>query len=215
MSRRNVTIIAIVGVVLFVIGLLGWLAFRQARAMALSVDSGNLLQPPIEGPGCPELTAVVNLERRVMTENESQALVVNLSLPEGINCAVTVSLLAPNFLISPPETSRVATVPAGSDIDVAWVISPQDVGTYEVVIVVDERSETRGITVTNTLGLTATQAQILSIIASFLGPMLTAPWWYERWRERKKEKEEAARRKAKEEEAENTGRPGGRTLPFE
>ena len=211
MSKRGVVILAIVGVVLFVASLLGWMAFRQARDMAISIDSGDLDQPQGEGPGCRDLVALVTLDQRVMTVNESQALVVTLSLPVDSGCTVNVALFAPDFILAPPDTTQVVTIPAGEEVDVAWVISPREIGTYELVIVVDNASEVLGVTVTNTLGFTAVQAQILSIIGTFLGPMLTAPWWYDRWKERQKEKKAAAKKEA----AEEKPQPGGRTIPFE
>lgn len=236
MSKRGVAILAVAGVVLFVAGLLGWIAYRQARDLALSEDSGNLADAPGLGPGCNDLVALVMLDQRVMTESETQALEITLRLPADDACTVGVSLLAPNFTTTPAETTRLVTIPAGGEVDVAWIISPQEIGTFELVIIVDERSETVGITVTNTLGFTAAQVQILSLIGTFLGPILTAPWWYDRWKERQKEKkEEAARKKAEEAAAdeavakeaaakeaaakkvaaEKEARPGGRTIPFE
>jgi len=70
----------------------------------------------------------------------------------------------------------------------------KEVGTFDLVLTIGGAITILGVTVTNALGLTAGQLQILSALSTILGPMLTVPWWFEqwqKWRARKRERQEA------------------------
>jgi hypothetical protein len=73
-----------------------------------------------------------------------------------------------------------------------WVLKPREISAFEIAITAGNQTQVIGIVVTNVLGFTAAQVQILSYVSSFLGPMLTAPWWYEQWEKRKKSRKEAS-----------------------
>ncbi len=193
------TIIAILGVLLFVLGLISLLLLQQDRIAAESVD-GSFASGVGAQPGhCRDIVQEVSLSKRVMTEKESQTLRVVLAKVEaGEICNTTVRLAALDFELAPAATERVVALePGGTPVVLLWILKPKETGSFEIAVTAGEQTEVLGIVVTNVLGLTAVQVQILSYISSFLGPMLTAPWWYEQWEKRQKAKREAAEKAAK------------------
>jgi hypothetical protein len=186
-------VLAIGGIVLFLIGLFLLFRVRQAAGAAANFDGQLDTSGPIESV-CTNLLREATVADRVISERESQALnvvLVNETDPQA--CNVMVALAAPDFNISPPESNRPISVPPGGEaVTLNWILSPRRTGTYVVSVSTATQAITLGITVTTVLGFTAAQAQILSYLATFLGPMLTAPWWYEQWQKRKKEREAAA-----------------------
>lgn len=219
MSRKMVNGLAILGLVLLLAGAVTmWrLSLGAAEAIGLDESSGADPGTPLS---CPGLTMTTNLPRRVMSENESQALTVALALGGEAACEVTLTLLAPGFVVTPAQTVQLLPMSPGDSVIQVWVLQPQQLGTFAIAISSNSTVETLGLTVTNVLGLTAAQARILSAVGTFLGPMLTAPWWYEQWKERQKKREEEARRTAEAEAkrkaaAEKKGQTPGREMPFE
>ncbi|MCB8917671.1 MAG: hypothetical protein H6666_07090 [Ardenticatenaceae bacterium] len=219
MSRKMVNGLALLGLVLLLIGgvTLWQLSAWATEAIGLDEVSGANPDIPLS---CPDLTMSTNLPRRVMSENESQSLTVALSLAGEVTCEVTLTLLAPDFVVSPAQTVQVLSMSPGDSVIQVWVLQPQRLGTFAVVVSSNRAVETLGLTVTNVLGMTAAQARILSAVGTFLGPMLTAPWWYEQWKERQKKKEEEVRQAAEAEAkrkaaAEKKGQAPGRDMPFE
>jgi hypothetical protein len=182
-------ILAITGILLLLLGLFLFFRVRQANNTAAGYDTEWQTAAPIESL-CHHLLREATVADRVMSERESQALNIVLVNENSPNpCETTVTLAAPNFDVSPPESNRPVSVPPGSqELTLNWILSPRRTGTYVISISTPTEAITLGITVTTVLGLTAAQAQLLSALSTILGPMLTAPWWYEQWQKRKKEK---------------------------
>lgn len=193
--------LALVGVVILVVGLAFLWSLRRWQLAAAGLDRNPDPEGPVTGDpaGCGRLVEPeVALPRRVMALQETQALTVILSSAAAESCQVAVALNAPHFLLSPLEPRQQVTVGPGQRAQVTWILLPQEVGTFDLVLTVGGGITVLGITVTNALGLTAGQLQILSALSTVLGPMLTVPWWYERWqawrarRRREEEKKEEA-----------------------
>jgi hypothetical protein len=193
------TIIAVLGVILLLLGLTSLLLLRQDRAAALAEDQLLIFGGATsEEDNCRNIIQEVSVPNRVMTEKESQTLRVVLSnFDNPGTCDTTVGLAALDFDIAPASTARVVALEPGQNpVTLLWVLKPREIGAFEIAITAGNRTQVIGIVVTNVLGFTAVQVQILSYVSSFLGPMLTAPWWYERWEKRKKVKKDEAEKAA-------------------
>jgi hypothetical protein len=177
MLRKRV---AIAGITLFLlgIGLALWLWRGRVRANELDQGQGRVVVTDCQ------IASTITLPRRVMTENESQMLTVTLVNESVVACEVPVLLNAPNFDVAGELASRSVNVEPQSETAVVWILSPEKAGTFQIAVNVAGELAILGITVTDVLGLTALQARLLSIIGSVLGPILTVPWWIERWQER-------------------------------
>lgn len=192
--------LALVGLLLFVVGLAFLWSLRSGRLAASALDRNPQPQGPVTGEpgGCGQLVEPeVILARRVMALDETQALTIRLASASAQTCQVTVTLNAPDFRLSPLDPRQEITVGPGQRAEVAWLLQPEEVGTFDLLLTIGGAITVLGVTVTNALGLTAAQLQILSALSTFLGPLLSAPWWFEQWQawQERKRKEEANRQK--------------------
>ena len=184
MTKRT---IAVLGVILFGLGVISLVLLRQDRAAALAEDQLLIFGSALGDEGnCQNIIQEVSVPDRVMTEKESQSLrvVVANTTNTGV-CNTTVGLAALDFDINPAATARPVTLEPGTPpVTLVWILGPRELGAFEIAVTAGNQTQVIGIVVTNVLGLTAAQVLILSYISSFLGPMLTAPWWYEQWQKR-------------------------------
>lgn len=134
----------------------------------------------------------VGMAQRVLSENSSQTLVVSTENLIDAECQSELTLLAPGFDVSPRKETLLLKAQPKSAGSIAWIVVPRTVGSYELAISDGIDTRTVGVTVTNTLGLTATQSQVLTFLGSLFGPMLTAPWWFDRWQQRKRARAQTA-----------------------
>jgi len=186
------------------LALAGMLTFFFGISLGLYLLGGTLfaaikdhLITTISAGECLHPLGGAHVSKRTMTENESQALTVDLVNQNGQECEVTAKLSAPNFDIAPSEESQTITLPSHGNASLVWILTPQKTGVFEVLISAESDYQVIGINVTNLLGLSPIQAQLLSYIGSFFGPMLTAPWWYEKWKERSAKGKKTSRTKQK------------------
>lgn len=128
----------------------------------------------------------VGMAQRVLSENNSQTIVVNTENLIDVECQSELTLLAPGFDVSPRKETLLLKAQPKSSGSIAWIVAPKSTGSYDLAISDGIDTRTVGVTVTNTLGLTATQSQVLAFLGSLFGPMLTVPWWFERWQQRKR-----------------------------
>ncbi len=188
--------LAFTGILLFSLGVFLGLYLWIPKQSAISKDFRPL--PPTGGGGpCGVYLVEAQVSKRTMLENESQALTVEIGNLYGEDCKATVNLNAPNFDIAPNENEQTVTFPGKGNSTVIWILTPKMAGVFEVSIEVERDSQIIGIGVTNLLGLSPTQAQIISYVGSFFGPMLTAPWWYEKLKERQGKSKKVSRSKPK------------------
>lgn len=173
-----------VGCVIFLLGMGLGLGLLGGAVYALTLDREHIIHGIVndEFPLC---TWEVAISRRVMAENESLAVSVNVTDPDPKPCRSTLALRAPGFDISPTQEEQTITVPPGQHGSLAWIVTPRKTGAYEVAVADVLTTRNLGLTVTNVLGLTSFQAQLLATLGTFFGPVFTFPWWFERWQRRK------------------------------
>ena len=141
----------------------------------------------------------VELSKRTISIKETSTVKVNMLNPHFVPCIGEARINAPQFNSSPKEdVQTVKLTPEKQTGEVAWIIQPREMGEQELVVDVGHHSYTFGIYVTNVMGLSPLQAEVLSYLGFFLGPMLTLPWWYGQWQERKKKKEEQEQKEKEE-----------------
>jgi hypothetical protein len=121
---------------------------------------------------------------RVLSTGESKPATLLLFNDGTSVCTVHLTLAAPDFELGAPGTRSLELLP-GQRATASWILSPKSAGRYTISLSTDYHSVTRGIVVTSVFGFSVSAAGIASIAASFLGPMLTLPWWIERWEKRK------------------------------
>ncbi|HEV2581651.1 MAG TPA: toll/interleukin-1 receptor domain-containing protein, partial [Ktedonobacteraceae bacterium] len=122
----------------------------------------------------------------------TQTLTVSVSNLSAQVCDESIALDAPEFGVSPDTLNPTLTIPPQQARSFVWILIPQKLGTFALAISFSspEIAQTIGITVTNVLGLTIWQAQLLSdggtLLGVFFGPLLAIVWMSRvSWRRKK------------------------------
>jgi hypothetical protein len=152
----------------------------------------NLIDVP--APDC--VFTNPNLGSHVMSDNESQAIEIKFINETGKKCSKNIEIYAPNFDISPSEQKQTLSLQADqTSASISWILTPRKTGDFEIVFYVSDGSIlVLGVNVTNFLGLKASTMQFLSWIGTALGPMLSIPWWYEKFMGTKKKKRNSTKK---------------------
>lgn len=197
--------LAMFGIILACTGGALSLFMYTIRQKAISLDSplestgcGNCAPKP-PAPSCSKgaLYFTELHAPKVMSVSESQVLSASLYNRSEKDCKVSVSIDAPNFTTS-SERKQTYNIAKSETTQFKWVLSPVKPGTYNVMALVTtgddvaEKVESKdvGISVTNVFGLQANQASLLSVVSATFGPILTLPYWLDKWQKRKdKEKQ--------------------------
>jgi len=179
--------IAIAGILLFLSALLLGNSLRKGENLASALDDEKNVFAIMEGP--PPCTWEVNVPERVIAENKSQAIVVEVSNSADVDCESTLSLRAPGFDMSPPKEEQKIILKSAGKGSLSWILTPRKTGVFEIAVSDIINTRIFGITVKNVFGLTASQAKLFSIVGSLFGPMFTVPWWWDKFRGRKQKQE--------------------------
>ena len=184
MVRRGVGLVGLVILLLAIIA--GFLLFRTNQ-QAQSRDHVDT-QFGVIASDIPLCTWEVVLPQRVLTEDTSQSIVILATDPADVDCQSSLTLLAPGFDVTPHKDEQIVTAKPKGQGSIAWILIPLKPGSFEIAVTDGINTRVMGVTVTNILGLTAVQAQILVVAGSLFGPMFTFPWWIDRWQQRKRQR---------------------------
>lgn len=182
-------IIGIIGIFLFLWSLALGHNLRTSEKQASSLDRNKHIFAMIDGDILPCVWDTKPPEH-VMAENKSQAILVQVkNTDKKKKCSTMLSLHSPGFDTSPPKDSQSITLPPANKGSLSWIMTPRKTGTYEIAVSDIINTQIFGVTVTNVFGLTTAQAKVFSILGSLFGPMLTVPWWIEKWWVRRQKKD--------------------------
>lgn len=182
--------IGLVGIFLFFSSFSLGNNLRTGEKLAAALDNEETVFAVTGDDVAPPCSWNVSVPERVMAENKSQAVVVEVSNSVDVACESIVSLRAPGFDVSPAKDEQKITLKSGGKGSLSWILIPRKTGTFEIAISDIVKTRIYGITVKNVFGLTTTQAKSFSIVGSLFGPMFTVPWWVEKMWFRRKRKQE-------------------------
>ncbi len=174
---------AVLGLFVFLAALALGLYVARENSHAVAQDDHRTVHGIIIGP--PPCAWDVTLPERVMSEDDTQAVIVEAANEAGAECESTVSLRAPGFDTSPLKDEQKIALPLNGKGSLAWVLTPRKVGTYQLVVTDVLNTKVFGITVTNVFGLNATQMRLFTILGGLFGPIFTIPWWLDKWLQRR------------------------------
>ncbi|MFM7189855.1 MAG: hypothetical protein ACKOX2_03425, partial [Microcystaceae cyanobacterium] len=117
-------------------------------------------------------------------------------------CKVEIIVSAPAFETAPSQQTKEINVPVGKDTaNLVWILTPKQEGLHEIGVQAGLDVQTKGLSVTNILGLTPKQAQILGYIGAFFGGPITCGGLWNQWtkyhNEKKKKEEELKTQESK------------------
>jgi hypothetical protein len=185
MVRMLKKLSAILGGFLIIVALVMVSSLFVSNVQAILVDSESRSFGMVSDEAPPFCSWEATEPERVMSEDETQAIVVKVVNPAEEECATTLKLAAPGFELSPPESEYEINLPPKITGTVSWIIAPHKTGTYSISLSDPLSTKIYGIQVTNIFGLSTFWAQVLSGVGTVLGPALTFPWWWEKWLQRK------------------------------
>lgn len=174
-------LLGLTGLLVFIIALILRNQISNSQQLAMSLDDQEHSNAVVEGP--PPCTWTVIEPDRVMTENRSQAVSIEVSNSLAEECESYLSLRAPGFDFSPAREEQKINLKSNDSGSLSWILTPRKTGTYDLAISDMIDTKIFGITVTNMFGLPAIYAKIFSMVGGILGPMLTVPWWWDRWQQ--------------------------------
>jgi hypothetical protein len=176
--------VAIIGLALTIVGFgsTGYLKYLEIYSEYKSF----IEVASAEGYPCDHSLKDVIISKAYLTENDSLSVTVVLQNHASDQCTAEVSLLAVGFDADPPEKVReVELSPQSGEVKLIWLLSPTKTGAREIAVGTGVMTWNHGVSVVNTLGLTPGQAKILSLVSTFLGPVLTFPWLFQLWQNRR------------------------------
>jgi hypothetical protein len=185
-------VLGAIGLALLVVGVVLAAAMAVNAAQVAGLDKFNVQQGMVLGE--PPCAWQADVSDRVMSENETRVVQVLMRTAMPETCRSEVRLSAPGFVHAPRNETQVLAVPAGRTGSIAWALTPNKTGNFDILLADDLTTQTIGLRVTDVLGLSAGQAKVLSTIGSILGPMCTAPWWIDKWLQRRNKRNEKAAR---------------------
>ncbi len=178
-------LIGFLGIVLFLSAVLLHNRLLEDEKKALAVDSQKHANGVVQGP--PLCSWEVSPPDRVMAENKTQAILIAVRNKEKETCESYIALRAPSFDTNPPKEEQKISLQPNQKGSLSWILTPRRTGTFELSVSDSIDTKIFGITVKNIFGLTSAQAKVFSFIGTLCGPMLTIPWWIERWHKKKQE----------------------------
>lgn len=195
-----IRVLAVCGLLLFLGGIgLGVYLIGSSLTASIFTSPAQACQSCSVAPGAYFLN--LRVSDPTISDSQTDALTAYFDYypqdndPQDI--PIKVTLMAPAF--NPAISESAASYSQGSGpVTLGWVLSPTKPGTFKVGIQVEmplhaiTDVQYVGITVTNVFGLNPWQIQLLSYLGTFLGPLLTAAWWYDKRQERKQKKSDEA-----------------------
>ena len=143
--------------------------------------------PTIETAPLPEIQALIlprcrleglSLSRRVISTSDTTALSATVVHPNpelsDFSCSSTLSFHAPGVDITPGNPRSIELSPEQRQITVQWTVEPRRSGNFFIVIQDESNhSDHVSLNVTNILGLSPFQAELVSLLSGFMGSTLT------------------------------------------
>ncbi len=180
MKLKNILIVA--GTAVLLISLWSKKSLEDSGKNALALDQTKQSFGFIEGP--PPCSWEAQAPERVISENKNQAILIKTKNESSEPCQTLLYLRAPNFDISPNKEEQKISMEGTSSGSISWIISPRKTGSYEIAVTDNLDTKIFGISVKNMFGLTEVQGKLLSGLGTLFGPMLTIPWWWDRFKKK-------------------------------
>lgn len=176
-------VLSVIGLIIFLVSILFIKSLEKGEQYAYSLDTQSESYGYTLGP--PPCKWEVTPPERVINENKSVSVLVSTKNELDEPCESILYLRAPNFDLSPASDNQKVALSATSSGSISWIITPRRTGSYELSITDNMNTKIMGITVKNMFGLSAVQGKLASMAGTVFGPMLTIPWWWDRFKKKK------------------------------
>jgi hypothetical protein len=181
--------IGLVGLMLFIASIFLGASIVLGEQKAVTLNDEKKSYGMISDEAPPQCSWSVKAPEQLMSESKTQAIVIKATNSNEKKCESSLTLRSPGFDINPMREEQKISLESKMDGSISWILTPRKSGTYQISVSDAFNTSIFGITVTNVFGLTAFQAKLFSTAGGIFGPMLTFPWWIEKWFQRKQKQE--------------------------
>ncbi|MEO7001789.1 MAG: hypothetical protein ABI068_08195 [Ktedonobacterales bacterium] len=144
--------------------------FRTLDQQARSQDKGvaSTSQQPCANP-----RLVVTAPMRVLLTSETEAITVQVTNLDTVECDITVSLVAPNFTLQPKDNQQLVALATTQSRALVWRVTPTAPGLFTLAFTAGTVNQQLGINVISGNAFFPAQPQTLNYVGIFFGLLLS------------------------------------------
>jgi hypothetical protein len=152
---------------------------QQARSQDKGVASTSA-QP------CANPRIQVSAPIRVLQVSETEAIHVQVTNQDSVECDITLSLVASDFSLKPTDNQRLIQLEPTKSSTLIWKVTPTTVGLFTLAFTAGNASEQIGMNVISASGFIPFQPQTIDYLGIFFGFLLTIVclFAWQRWAHR-------------------------------
>jgi hypothetical protein len=139
---------------------------QQARQQDKGIASTSA-QP------CANPRIQVSAPIRVLQDAQTEAILVQVTNQDTVECDIILSLVAPNFKLQPADNQRLLALEPTQSSTLTWKVTPTVVGLFALAFTAGNASAQIGINVVSGNGFVPIQAQTFNYLAIFFGFLLS------------------------------------------
>jgi uncharacterized iron-regulated membrane protein len=166
---------ALIGAFILVIGTLSvngttLRSFQQLDQAARQQDKGvasTSAQP------CANPRLLVTAPIRVLAQSQTEAISIQVTNQDTVECDITLSLVALNFKLQPADNQRLIALTPTASSTLTWRVAPTAVGLFTLAVTAGNASQQIGFNVVPSNGFIPAQSQTFNYLEIFFGFLLT------------------------------------------
>lgn len=166
---------AIVGIIILVVAALSLntttlQTFQTLEQQAHSQDKGvaSTSQQPCANP---RLLATAPI--RVLLKSQTEAITLQVTNLDTVECDITVSLVAPSFTLQPKDNQQLLALASTASRTLVWRVTPTSLGLFTLAFTAGNANQQLGINVISGNALLPAQPQTLNYVGIFFGQLLS------------------------------------------
>ena len=166
---------AIVGIVILVVVTLTLntttlQTFQTLSQQAHSQDKGvaSTSQQPCANP-----RLLVTAPIRVLLKSQTEAITLQVTNLDTVECDITVSLVAPRFTLQPKDNQQLLALASSSSRALVWRVTPTALGLFTLAFTAGAANQQVGINVISGNAFLPAQPQTLNYVGIFFGQLLS------------------------------------------
>ena len=143
--------------------------FQTLEQQAHSQDKGvaSTSQQPCANP---RLLATAPI--RVLLKSQTEAITLQVTNLDTVECDITVSLVAPSFILQPKDNQQLLALASSASHTLVWRVTPTSLGLFTLAFTAGNANQQVGINVISGNALLPAQPQTLNYVGIFFGQLL-------------------------------------------
>jgi hypothetical protein len=101
----------------------------------------------------------------VLLESQAEAISIQVTNQDMVECDVTLSLVAPNFTLQPTDNQRLIVLALSESSTLAWSLTPTSVGLATLAFTAGNAAAQIGVSIVSGNGFIPAQPQTFNYVA--------------------------------------------------